>query len=639
MQLKQYSNTIGYVIIRLNKEILLTKEKGMFNIDEELKKLPDKPGVYLMKDEHSQIIYVGKAINLKNRVKQYFQNSKNHSIKVKKMVQHIESFEYIVTSTEVEALVLECNFIKKYEPKYNIRLEDDKHYPYIKLNIGDAFPKLTIVRHMKKDGSKYFGPYTDVHAMWELVDIIKQTWCLRTCSRNLPKDIGKERPCLNYHIGKCDAPCIGHINQIDYQSMVNEVQDFLNGKYNEVIKKLQNDMMAESENMNFEKAAVLRDQIQAIKKVEQKQNAITSSMADQDIIAFAKNAQDTLVQVYFVRQGKLVGREHFYLKNTEDETIEVIFRDFVVQFYADATFIPKEIIIERTPEEQEVLESYLSAKKGSKVKIILPQKGTKHGLLELASKNAELTFGQFGEHIKQEEKKTTGAILEIKEALGFEKMPYRIEAYDISNTQGIQSVGGMVVFEGGKPKKSDYRKFKIKSIIGANDYGSLEEVIERRITRLLNEQNENSFTKVPDVIFIDGGKGQVSSAEKVITKYNLAIPVCGMVKDDRHRTRGLLYKGQEIVLPVVSEGFKLITRIQEEVHRFSIEYHKKLRSKAQVQSVLDEIKGVGKERKKALIHHFGGMEKLSQASLLEIEQIPGIPRDVASHIYQHFHRH
>ncbi|MDF2612943.1 MAG: uvrC [Clostridia bacterium] len=611
----------------------------MFNIEEELKKLPDKPGVYLMKDEHNQIIYVGKAINLKNRVRQYFQSSKNHSIKVMKMVQHIESFEYIITRSEMEALVLECNFIKKYDPKYNIRLKDDKHYPYIKLNMGDAFPKLTIVRHMKKDKAKYFGPYTDVQAMWELVDIIKQTWELRTCSRNLPKDIGKERPCLNHHIGKCKAPCAGYINEEDYLAMVSEVQDFLNGKYNEVIKKLQSDMAAESELLNFEKAAVLRDQIQAIKKVEQKQSAITSSMADQDIIAFAKNAEDTLMQIYFVRQGKLVGREHFYLKDTEDEMIESIFRDFLVQFYADATFIPKEIIVERTPEEQEVLEGYLTAKKGSKVKLITPQKGTKHGLLELASKNAELTFGQFGEHIKQEEQKTTGAILELKEALGFDKMPNRIEAYDISNTQGIQSVGGMVVFERGKPKKSDYRKFKIKSIIGANDYGSIEEVIERRITRLLSEQSENSFTKVPDVLFIDGGKGQVSIAEKVIAKYKLAIPVCGMVKDDRHRTRGLLYKGNEVLLPSHSEAFKLITRIQDEVHRFSIEYHKKLRSKAQVQSMLDEIKGVGKERKKILIHHFGSMDKLSLAPLEEIECIPGIPKDTAQHIYDYFHKH
>ncbi len=611
----------------------------MFNIEEELKKLPDQPGVYLMKDQENHIIYVGKAINLRNRVKQYFQSSKNHSLKVKKMVQHIKTFEYIVTRSEMEALVLECNFIKKHNPKYNIRLKDDKHYPYIKLTIRDAFPKLIIVRQMKKDGGKYFGPYTDVQAMWEIVDIIKQTWTLRSCSRNLPKDIGKERPCLNYHIGKCHAPCAAHIDQERYLEIVNEVQDFLSGKYNRVIKKLQNDMALEAEQLNFEKAALLRDQIQAINKLEQKQNAIINSMADQDIIAFAKSEDDTLIQVYFVRQGKLVGREHFYLEDTEDEPIESVFRDFIVQFYADATFIPKEIIIERAPHEMDVLENYLTAKKGFKVKLIIPQKGTKHGILELASKNAELTFGRFGEHLKQEEQKTTGALSELQEALGFAKAPYRIEAYDISNTQGIQSVGGMVVFEGGKPKKSDYRKFKIKSVVGANDYGSIEEVIERRITRMLSEQEENSFTKIPDVFFIDGGKGQVSAAEKILAKYNVIIPVYGMVKDDKHRTKGLLFKGKEVLLPKHTEGFKLIARIQDEVHRFSIEYHKKLRSKAQIQSVLDEIKGVGKERKKVLMQHFGSIEHLRQATLQEIHQVPGISKIVAENVYNYFHTH
>ncbi len=609
----------------------------MFDIAEELKKLPETPGVYLMKDEHNQIIYVGKAVNLKNRVRQYFQSSKNHSTKVKKMVQHIQSFEYIITRSEVEALVLECNFIKKHNPKYNIRLKDDKHYPYIKLNLTDDFPKMTVVRQMKKDGAKYFGPYTDVQAMWEIVDIIKQTWLLRTCSRNLPRDIGKERPCLNYHIGKCLGPCAGHINKEDYRKIVDEVQDFLGGKYNKVIKEIESAMAQEAERMNFEKAAVLRDQIQAIKKLEQKQSAITEGMHDQDIIAYSKTSEDALVQIYFVRQGKLVGREHFYLKDTEDEPIESIFRDFIIQFYADAAFIPKEIIIEKVPEEIDNLESYLSAKKGSKVKIIMPQKGTKHGLLELARKNAELTLGQFGEHLKQEEQKTTGALADIKAALQLEQQPNRIEAYDISNTQGIQSVGGMVVFEGGQPKKSDYRKFKIKSIIGANDYGSIEEVMERRITRLLNEQKENSFAKVPDIIFIDGGKGQVSSAQKVLDKYQISVPVCGMVKDDRHRTRGLLYEGKEVILPAGSEGFKLVTRIQDEVHRFSIEYHKKLRTKAQVQSVLDEIQGIGKERKKALVRHFGSIERLKRASCEEIERVPGIPKNIAANIYHFFH--
>ena len=486
----------------------------MFNIEEELKKLPNKPGVYLMKDKDGHIIYVGKAIILKNRVRQYFQDSRNHSIKVKKMVEHIASFEYIITRSEMEALVLECNLIKKYNPKYNIRLKDDKHYPYIKLNVQDAFPRMTIVREMKKDGAKYFGPYTDVAAMWEIVDIIKQTWNLRTCTRNLPKDIGKERACLNHHIGKCEAPCMGLISQSDYRNIIEEVQNFLNGKYKDVIKHIEEKMLEASENLQFEKAAALRDQMRAIKKVEQKQNAITSTMLDQDILAFAKNQEDTLIQVYFVRQGKMVGREHFYLQNTEDEKIENIFRDFIVQFYAEAAFIPKEVVVERQPSEGEVLTSYLTDKKGSRVYLIVPQKGSKHGLMELASKNAEVTLSQFGNQIKKEQLRTQGAVEEVRKALGFEKTIERIEAYDISNTQGIQSVGGMVVFESGRPLRSDYRKFKIKSVAGPNDYGSMEEVLERRFKRYQTEKEENSFTKLPDLILMDGGKGQVSIAEK-----------------------------------------------------------------------------------------------------------------------------
>ena len=609
----------------------------MFHIEEELKKLPDSPGVYLMKDHTGHIIYVGKAINLKNRVRQYFQSSKNHSIKVKKMVQHIASFEYIITRSEVEALVLECNLIKKYDPKYNIRLKDDKTYPYIKVNVQDPFPKMTVVRQMKKDGARYFGPYTNTAAMWEIVELVKNTWPLRTCSRNLPKDIGKERACLNCHIGKCMAPCEGKISQSDYREMIDEVISFLNGNYKEVIKKLQEEMIQASEALQFERAATLRDQIMAIEKIEQKQTATLSSMLDQDVIAFAKSPEDTLVQVYFVRQGKLVGREHFYLDGTEDEKIEEIFRDFLVQFYANATFIPKEIVIERTPNELEVLESYLTEKRGSKVQIIVPQKGQRHGLMELASKNAEVTLSQFGEHIKKEQERTQGALEEIQNAIGLEKLPYRMEAYDISNTQGIQSVGGMVVFEGGKPKKSDYRKFKIKSIFGPNDYGSLEEVLDRRFNRMKTEEEGNSFTKMPDLILMDGGKGQVSVAEKVMARYQLSIPICGMVKDDRHRTRGLLYEGEEVFLDPRSEGFKLITRIQDEVHRFSIEYHKKLRSKAQVQSILDEIPGIGKERKKRLITHFKSVENLRNASLEDIEACEGIPQNVARNIYQYFH--
>ena len=608
-----------------------------FNIEEELKKLPDNPGVYLMKNDLGQIIYVGKAINLKNRVRQYFRKSKQHSIKVIRMVENINSFEYIITQSEMEALVLECNLIKKYSPKYNIRLKDDKHYPYIKLNVQDAFPKVTIARSMHKDGAKYFGPYTDTTAMREMLEIIKKTWQLRTCSRNLPKDIGKERACLNFHIGQCSAPCIGEISEQDYRKVVEEVANFLSGKYKEVVVRLQDEMVQAAEEMNFEKAALIRDQIGGIKRLEEKQRAIQSSMEDQDVIAFARSPQDTLIQVYFVRAGKLVGREHFFIEGTEGEQIETIFRDFMVQFYSGATFIPKEIIVEREPAEVEITEQFLSLKKENKVHIKLPQKGSKHGLLELASKNAELTLGQFGEHIKKEEQKTRGALEEIQKALGITDTIYRIEAYDISNTQGIQSVGGMVVFEGGKPKRSDYRKFKIKSVIGPNDYGSMEEVMERRILRYLSEKEESSFTKKPDFIFMDGGQGQITSAKKVLQKYNLSIPVCGMVKDEHHRTRGLLYEGQEVLLPIGTEGFKLVTRIQDEVHRFSIEYHRKLRGKAQIQSVLDDIKGIGKERKKLLIEHFKSVEKIRQASLEEIEAVPGIPKDVANNIHTFFH--
>lgn len=609
----------------------------MFEIQEELKKLPDKPGVYLMKDNTGHIIYVGKAINLKNRVRQYFQSHKNHGIKVKKMVQHIASFEYIITRSEVEALVLECNLIKKYDPKYNIRLKDDKTYPYIKVNIQDPFPKMTIVRQMKKDGARYFGPYTNVSAMWELVDIVKNTWQLRTCSRNLPKDIGKERACLNCHIGKCHAPCEGKISQQAYGEMIHEVINFLSGKYSEVIKKLQQEMMLAAEEMAYEKAATLRDQILAIEKLEQKQTATLSTMLDQDVIAFAKSPEDTLIQVYFVRQGKLVGREHFYLEGTEDEKIEDVFRDFVVQFYANATFIPKEIVLEREPNEKEVLENYLWQKRGSKVHLTIPQKGNKQGLMELASKNAEVTLSQFGEQMKKEQQRTEGALRQLQEVLGLDKAPFRIEAYDISNTQGVQSVGGMVVFEGGKPKKSDYRKFKIKSIFGPNDYGSLEEVLERRFHRMQSEEEGSSFTKIPELILMDGGKGQMSIAQKVIQKYALDIKICGMVKDDRHRTRGLLYNGKEVYLDNHSECFKLVTRIQDEVHRFAIEYHKKLRGKVQVHSILDDIPGVGKERKKQIIQHFKTIDHLRKASLEDIEEVQGIPQNVASNIYNYFH--
>lgn len=610
----------------------------MFNIAEELKKLPQSPGVYLMKNNHGQIIYVGKAINLRNRVKQYFQESRNHSMKVKKMVENIESFEYIVTETELEALVLESNLIKKHSPKYNIRLKDDKNYPYIKVNINDPFPKVTIVRRIKKDKSRYFGPYTDGAAMWELVEIIKKTWRLRTCKRNLPRDIGKERPCLNYHIGQCTAPCAGYISQEEYKLMVDEVVSFLSGKYSQVIKVLEKEMEEAAEELNFEKAALLRDQINSIKRIEHKQAVLNSSMEDQDIIAYSRSENDTLIQVYFVRIGKLVGREHFLLEDTGDIEIEKIIYDFLLQFYADAAFIPKELLIQEEISDHSIMEQWLSMKKGSKVSLKVPQKGTKHNLLELAQKNAEISLEQFGEQMKKEELRTKGALGEIAQVIGIQKDIFRIEAYDISNTQGIQSVGSMVVFEGGKPKRSDYRKFKIKTVIGPDDYGSMREVLERRLRRL-NENSENSFSKKPDLILIDGGKGQVSTAEGVIDDLGLDILVCGMIKDDKHRTRGLLYKKKELPLSIGTEGFKLITRIQDEAHRFAIEYHRKLLGKEQIRSIIDDIPGVGKQRKKILIQHFGSLDKLKKASLDEIRQTPRIPENIALSIYKFFHPH
>ncbi|MGL4361800.1 MAG: excinuclease ABC subunit UvrC [Cellulosilyticaceae bacterium] len=609
----------------------------MFDIKEELAKLPNQPGVYLMKNDLDQLLYVGKAISLKSRVKQYFQSSKNHSIKTIRLVEQIKSFEYIVTSTEVEALVLECNLIKQYSPKYNIRLKDDKHYPYIKVDVQNVFPKVAVVREMKKDGAKYFGPYTDVNSMWEMMEIIKKTWKLRTCSRVLPRDINKERACLNYHIGQCSGPCTAAINKEEYRVMIDEVVAFLSGKYKEIIVRLEEEMAEASEQLQFEKAALVRDQLSAIKKIEYKQAATNSSMDDQDVIAFGRSKNDTLMQVYFVRQGKLVGREHFLINETADEKIESIFRDFIVQFYAEATFIPKEIIVEKVPEEYEVLEAYLAEKKGTKVKIVLPQKGHKHQLLELASKNAYITLSQFGDQIRLQNEKVQEALKGIQEALGSSYYPKRIEAYDISNTQGVQSVGAMIVFEDGKPKRSDYRKFKIKSILGPNDYGSMEEVLDRRLERLKKGEGEDSFLKKPDLILMDGGKGQVSAAKKMLDKHGLSIPVCGMVKDEHHRTRGLLYDGETILIDKKTESFKLITRIQDEVHRFAIEYHKKLRSKAQVQSILDDIKGVGKERKKKLIQHFKSVEMLRQASQEQIQEVDGIPIEVARTIYQFFH--
>lgn len=618
----------------------------MFDIKEELKKLPLKPGVYLMKDKKDNIIYVGKAIILKNRVRQYFQKSANHTAKIQSMVKQISSFEYIVTDSELEALILECNLIKLHRPKYNTMLKDDKTYPYIKITVYEDFPRVFLTRTLKKDKAKYFGPYSNAFAAKESIEIMRKIWKIRSCNRNLPKDIGKERECLYYHIGQCDAPCQGYISQEDYNVKIEEVIGFLNGKYEPILKLLEEKMYQASEDTDFEKAAEYRNQLETVKIIAQKQKIASASMEDQDVIAFAKEDKEALVQVFFIRNGKMIGREHFHLNGIEDLSNKEIMTIFVKQFYSGTPFIPRELILQEEIDEVDIISQWLSDKRGQKVYIRVPQKGEKNKLVELAYKNAILTLEQFGEEIKRKEEKTKGALKELSQILNIENNLKRIEAYDISNTQGFESVGSMVVFENGQPKRSDYRKFKIKSVTGANDYASLEEVLSRRFKRALEEQKEilekglssnyGKFTKLPDLILMDGGKGQVNIALNVLDKIGLEIPTCGMVKDEQHNTRGLYFNNEEIKINKNSEVFKLITRIQDEAHRFAIEYHKKLRAKKQVESVLDEIEGIGPVRRKKLLLHFGSVEKIKQASIEEIKEVESMNAQLAENVFKFF---
>lgn len=613
----------------------------MFNIQEELKKLPDKPGVYIMIDNKDSVIYVGKAKVLKNRVRQYFQNSANQYPKVKSMIKHIDHFEYIVTDTEVEALILENNLIKKYNPKYNILLKDDKTYPYIKLTVNEMYPKLYMTRSHIKDKAKYFGPYTNSTAIKDTIELIHKIWPLRRCMKKFPRDIGKERPCLNYHIGLCKAPCSNMITEEEYNHMIENIIEFLNGKHDKIIKQLENEMSKASDNLEFEKAAELRDKISAIKKLDEKQVIENMSLEDRDVIAFARAHNEALVQVFFIRAGKMTGREHFMLYDVDDISRKEVMTNFVKQFYSGTPFIPKELVLQEDIEDKENISEWLSQLKGHKVIITVPQKGEKLRLVQLAEKNAILTLEQFGEQIKREKNKTIGALNEIKEALKIEFDLDRIESYDISNVQGFESVASMVVFENGKPKRSDYRKFKIKSVYGANDYASMEEVITRRFLRYKTENNnleEGKFNKLPNMIFLDGGKGQVNIVKEVLSKLDINVPVCGMVKDNKHRTRGLIYENEEILLPISSEGFKLITRIQDEVHRFAIEYHRKLREKIQVKSVLDDIEGIGSTRRKELLKHFKDIEKIKQASVEELKEVDSMNTKAAEAVYDFFHK-
>lgn len=620
----------------------------MFDLEEELKKLPASPGVYLMHNNRDEIIYIGKAISLKNRVRQYFQSSRNKTAKIEQMVSHIAWFEYILTDSELEALVLECNLIKEHRPRYNTMLKDDKSYPYIKATVGEDFPRLLFARDMKKDGrSKYFGPYTSAGAVKDTLDLIHKLYRIRTCSRSLPKDIGKDRPCLNYHIKQCDGPCQGYISREDYQKNFGLALDFLGGRYDPLLKKLESDMQKASEALDFEKAIEYRELLNSVKQVAQKQKITSSSMEDRDIVAMAKDEKDAVVQVFFIREGKLIGRDHFHLSVATAEQEQDILDSFVKQFYAGTPFIPRELWVQYPLADQEIISEWLSGKRGQKVKVVVPKKGEKERLVELAARNAALVLSQDKERIKREELRTIGAMNQIGGLIGIEGIR-RIEAFDISNTSGVESVGSMVVYEDGRPKRSDYRKFKIRTVRGPNDYASMEEVLTRRFSHGMKEAKElareggdsrmGSFTKFPDLIMMDGGRGQVNIALEVLDRLGLHIPVCGMVKDDNHRTRGLYYENVEVPIDRHSEGFRLITRIQDEAHRFAIEYHRSLRGKGQVKSVLDDIPGIGPARRKALMRRFKDIEAIRSASVEMLEETPQMNRRAAEAVYAFFHK-
>lgn len=608
--------------------------EAAFVIQDELKKLPTKPGVYLMFNAQDTVIYVGKAVNLRNRVRQYFRDGRKERIKLYSMVPQIVRFEYIVTDSEVEALVLECNLIKEYRPKYNTMLMDDKAYPFIQVTVQEAFPRVLYSHRMRKDKARYFGPYPDAGAAKEAIELVRKLYHIRSCARQLPETIGKDRPCLYYQIHQCKAPCQGWISEEAYREQVQQAQEFLNGKTEEVQKDLKNRMKAAAAELRFEEAASLRDLLASVSKISERQKMAHGGGDDSDVLALAMEETDAIVQVFFVRDGKLIGRDHFYLKAAEEETPGGILQSFIQQFYSGTPFIPQTLMLSEQIEEQEIIETWLSGKKGQKVHVLNPQKGPKEKLVALAKRNASLILMQDRERIKKEIGKTIGAVQEIGSWLSMEA-PERIESYDISNTSGFQSVGSMVVYEQGKPKKADYRKFRIKSVEGPNDYASMEEVLTRRFLRGLEEKR--GFDRLPDLILMDGGKGQVHSCEKVLQQLGIEIPVAGMVKDDRHRTRGLYFRNVEIPIDRDSEGFRLITRIQDETHRFAIEYHRMLRGKEQVHSILDDIPYVGKNRRKELMRHFPDLEAIRSAGVEELRLLPSMDRRAAQSIYDFFH--
>jgi len=602
----------------------------VFDIQEQLKKLPGEPGVYLMKDENDKIIYVGKAISLKNRVRQYFQSSKNHSSKVKSMVKNIKSFEYIITDSELEALILECNLIKKYRPKYNVLLRDDKTYPYIKVTVNEDYPRVLKVRRVLKDKAKYFGPYTNVEAVNDTLDVIRNIYPIRTCNIDIDRAIkNKMRPCLNYHIRRCVGPCTGHISKAEYNKMIEEILLFLSGKEEKLIEILKEKMNKCSMEFNFEEAAIYRDKILNLQEMMQKQKIdVSTDNVNQDIIAMAYNDEEACVQSFFIRHGKVVGREHFILEGTKDSSKEAILSSFVKQFYMKAEYIPKEIIIESEIEDQVVLEEWLSNIKGQKVFIRIPQKGDKKSLIAMVKKNAMEYLEKFSSLNKRKYEKSEGALIELAEVIGLEEAPRRIESYDISNIQGVDSIGAMVVFTNGLKDKKEYRRYKIKTVEGPNDYDSMAEILERRLQK-------GDF---PDLILLDGGKGQVSAVQKVFDKYNIDIPLWGMYKDDRHRTKGLICATKEIELDRTSNLYRFVASIQEEVHNYAISYHRSLRNKSLTKSTLDDISGVGEKRKKALLSHFKNIEEIKNASIEELSEIDGLNKRVAQNIYDYFRK-
>lgn len=612
-----------------------------FNIQEELKKLPGKPGVYLMHDEKDAIIYVGKAISLKNRVRQYFQSSRNKGAKIEQMVTHISRFEYIVTDSELEALVLECNLIKEHRPKYNTMLMDDKTYPFIKVTVNEPFPRVMMARRMKKDKAKYFGPYTSAGAVKDTIELIRKLYHIRSCNRSLPKDIGKERPCLNYHIHQRYAPCQGYISREEYRKSIDEVVRFLNGNYDPILKELEEKMLDASENLEFEKAIEYRELLASVQKIAQKQKITDTAGDDRDIIAMASEGEDAVVQVFFIRGGRLIGRDHFYLKIAENDTKSEILSSFIKQFYAGTPYIPAELMLPEEIEDQEIIEEWLTTRREHKVRLRIPKKGTKEKLVELAQKNAQMVLKNDKERLKREEGRTIGAVKELEKILGLTGI-IRMEAYDISNTNGFDSVGSMVVYEHGKPKRNDYRKFKIKSVQGPDDYASMNEVLTRRFEHGLRERQDESetggFQAFPDLIMMDGGRGQVNIALEVLEKLNLHIPVCGMVKDDNHRTRGLYFNNVELPIDRNSECFRLITRIQDEAHRFAITFHRQLRSKGQVHSILDDIPGVGPARRKDLMRSFENIEAIRNATVDDLKELPSMNEKSAQEVYKFFHQ-